>query len=198
VEALGTWLEIARALKAGTWFEFVKDDGSRERAKLLWISSIRALYLFVNRNGLKIAEKTAGELAEELKAQKAVILEQVALVDRALDAILHNLKDAVGLHDDKAAEAPQPTADPSPLPGAAAANPTASAAVRAQAALAGGVLRPPGGVGAPAAKPAAPAPAATPASGKPGEPKIPSPAVVKPAAPGTPPGVRGPSTPTRH
>jgi hypothetical protein len=93
VEALGTWLKIARALKAGTWFEFVKDDGSRERAKLLWISTIRALYLFVNRNGLKIAEKTAGELAEELKEQKAVILEQVALVDRALDAILHKLKD---------------------------------------------------------------------------------------------------------
>jgi hypothetical protein len=93
VEALGTWMKIARALKAGTWFEFVKDDGSRERAKLLWISSIRALYLFVNRNGLKIAEKTASELAEELKEQKAVILEQVALVDRALDAILHKLKD---------------------------------------------------------------------------------------------------------
>jgi hypothetical protein len=198
VEALGTWLEIARALKAGTWFEFVKDDGSRERAKLLWISSIRALYLFVNRNGLKIAEKTAGELAEELKAQKAVILEQVALVDRALDAILHNLKDAVGQHEDKAAEAPQPPAAPTPVPGAAAANPSASAAVRAQAALAGGVPRPPGGLPAPAAKPAAPTPAATPPSGKPGEPKVPSPAVVKPAAPGTPPGVRGPSTPTRH
>lgn len=94
VEALDIWLKVARALKAGTWLEFVRDDGSRERAKLLWISTIRALYLFVNRNGLKIAEKTAQELAAELKAQKAVILEQVALVDRALDAIMHRLKDA--------------------------------------------------------------------------------------------------------
>ncbi|MFN7553091.1 MAG: DUF1631 domain-containing protein [Pseudomonadota bacterium] len=94
VEALDIWLKAARTLKAGTWLEFVRDDGSRERAKLLWISTIRALYLFVNRNGLKIAEKTAQELAAELKAQKAVILEQVALVDRALDAIMHRLKDA--------------------------------------------------------------------------------------------------------
>ncbi|MBL8273882.1 MAG: DUF1631 family protein, partial [Xanthomonadales bacterium] len=91
-QALETWMRIARALKTGTWFEFVKDDGSRERAKLLWISTIRALYLFVNRNGIKIAEKTATELAEELKGQRTVILEQVALVDRALDAILQRLR----------------------------------------------------------------------------------------------------------
>jgi hypothetical protein len=91
-EALDAWLEMARALKAGTWMEFVKDDGSRERAKLLWISTIRALYLFVNRNGVKIAEKTANELAAELKEQRAVILEQVALVDRALDAIVKRLR----------------------------------------------------------------------------------------------------------
>ncbi len=110
VEALGTWMNIARALKAGTWFEFVKDDGSRERAKLLWISTIRALYLFVNRNGLKIAEKTAGELAEELKGQKAVILEQVALVDRALDAILVKLKD--GAAEGSAEAAPAGAAKP--------------------------------------------------------------------------------------
>jgi len=122
MQALETWLRIARALKTGTWFEFVKDDGSRERAKLLWISTIRALYLFVNRNGIKIAEKTATELAEELKGQRTVILEQVALVDRALDAILARLRNS---GSDAAAEAaganaasgalPAPT-EPAPTP----------------------------------------------------------------------------------
>jgi hypothetical protein len=91
-EAAREWLDVARQLKAGTWFEFLKDDGSRERAKLLWISTIRALYLFVNRNGLKIAEKTATELAAELSRQRAVILEEAALVNRALDAILSRLR----------------------------------------------------------------------------------------------------------
>jgi hypothetical protein len=91
-DAVIEWMDVARQLKAGTWFEFLKDDGSRERAKLLWISTIRALYLFVNRNGLKIAEKTAGELAEELHRQRAVILEEAALVNRALDAILTRLR----------------------------------------------------------------------------------------------------------
>jgi hypothetical protein len=95
-QAIDAWLEMARTLKAGTWMEFVKDDGTRERAKLLWISTIRALYLFVNRNGVKIAEKTANELAAELKEQRAVILEQVALVDRALDAIVKRLREPAG------------------------------------------------------------------------------------------------------
>jgi len=124
LDALGTWLKIARALKTGTWFEFIRDDGSRERAKLLWISTIRALYLFVNRNGLKIAEKTAAELAEELKQQKTVILEQVALVDRALQAILEQLresnaeKDKAGATSENAGkpgDAPTPTANAPPL-----------------------------------------------------------------------------------
>lgn len=117
MQALETWLRIARALKTGTWFEFVKDDGSRERAKLLWISTIRALYLFVNRNGIKIAEKTATELAEELKGQRTVILEQVALVDRALDAILARLRtsgpDAAAAGANPASAAPT---EPAPAP----------------------------------------------------------------------------------
>lgn len=91
-DALRQWMEVTKQLKAGTWFEFLKDDGTRERAKLLWISTIRALYLFVNRNGLKVAEKTARQLAEELHRQRAVILEETALVNRALDAILARLR----------------------------------------------------------------------------------------------------------
>jgi hypothetical protein len=192
VEALGTWLKIARALKAGTWFEFVKDDGSRERAKLLWISTIRSLYLFVNRNGLKIAEKTAGELAEELKEQRAVILEQVALVDRALDAILHKLKDGDG-EPAAAPAAPAPAPPGPPLaakPPGNVPNAATAAALRAQAALAGVAPRPAAGV------PPRPATPGAPPVAKPAEPK--APATAKPTAPTVPPGVRGPSTPTRH
>jgi hypothetical protein len=118
-QALETWIKIARALKTGTWFEFIKDDGSRERAKLLWISTIRALYLFVNRNGIKIAEKTANELAEELKSQRAVVLEQVALVDRALDAILQKLRTGPG--------DPAEPADAAATPAAPAADSAAAA-----------------------------------------------------------------------
>jgi hypothetical protein len=111
VEIDGGWLEMARALKAGTWIEFIKDDGTRERAKLLWISTIRALYLFVNRNGVKIAEKSDRELAGELKQHRAIILEQVALVDRALDEIVRRLRsNAAASADDQSTD--ESTDDP--------------------------------------------------------------------------------------
>jgi hypothetical protein len=179
LEALDTWLKIARALKAGTWFEFVKDDGSRERAKLLWISTIKALYLFVNRNGLKIAEKTATELAEELKDQKAVVLEQVALVDRALDAILKQLKEK------PAAEGP--TADTAAPPGLAAAAPPAPAA-QAPAQAPASAPTPP----AAAPRQATPA-ASTPSAAAPARtPFVVRPAAERPAAP------RGPHDPDKR
>ncbi len=195
LQALDTWLKIARALKAGTWFEFIKDDGSRERAKLLWISTIRALYLFVNRNGIKIAEKTANELAEELKDQRAVILEQVALVDRALDAILTRLRENEGGTGEEGAiaEATPPTDTPTAAPinrAAAPATPqsgTNAAAPRAEAA--------PSPIGATSAvpRPATAAPAA--ATARPQAPTA-APTATRPVAPAPRPATPG-VTPTR-
>ncbi|MHB1895735.1 MAG: DUF1631 domain-containing protein [Metallibacterium sp.] len=87
-------LDAVRALKSGCWFEFNGDDGSRERAKLSWISPISGRYLFVNRRGLKVADKAAAQLATEIESGRAVLLEEVPLFDRALDAIVERLRSA--------------------------------------------------------------------------------------------------------
>ncbi len=87
-------LDSVRALKSGCWFEFSSDDGSRERAKLSWISPISGRYLFVNRRGLKVADKAAAQLAAEIESGHAVLLEEVPLFDRALDAIVERLRNA--------------------------------------------------------------------------------------------------------
>jgi hypothetical protein len=87
-------LETVRELKVGGWVEFVDDTGTRERAKLSWISPISGKYLFVNRRGLKVADRTAVQLATELHAGRAMILEEVPLFDRALDAIVDRLRNA--------------------------------------------------------------------------------------------------------
>ncbi len=87
-------LDGVRALKSGCWFEFCNDDGSRERAKLSWISPISGRYLFVNRRGLKVADKAAAQLAAEIESGHAVLLEEVPLFDRALDAIVERLRNA--------------------------------------------------------------------------------------------------------
>ncbi|MCR6702464.1 MAG: DUF1631 domain-containing protein [Dokdonella sp.] len=87
------YLQRARALRPGTWLELVDEHGHRERAKLSWISPISSKYLFVNRRGLKVDDKTVTALAAELRAGTAVILEEAPLFDRALDAIVARLRE---------------------------------------------------------------------------------------------------------
>ncbi len=88
-------LKQAREMKVGTWVEFTdSNSGNKERAKLSWISPISSKYLFVNRKGLKVSDKTVFALAAEIRRSQAVILEEVPLFDRALDAIVERLKAA--------------------------------------------------------------------------------------------------------
>jgi hypothetical protein len=85
-------MQAARALHVGNWVEFVTDDGQRERAKLSWISPISGKYLFVNRRGLKVCDMTLQALAASIAEQRTIVLEEVPLFDRALDAIVERLK----------------------------------------------------------------------------------------------------------
>ncbi len=88
------FLKSAREIKVGTWLEFADEQGNRERAKLSWISPISAKYLFVNRRGLKVCDKTVFALAAELRRGTTIVLEEVPLFDRALDAIVARLRSA--------------------------------------------------------------------------------------------------------
>ncbi len=105
-----TFLESVRQMKVGNWIEFVDESGNRERAKLSWISPISSKYLFVNRRGLKVCDKTATALAVELRQGNAVLLEEVPLFDRALDAIVERLRKS------GPAEGSAPTPPPAPSP----------------------------------------------------------------------------------
>jgi hypothetical protein len=100
-------LKQAKEMKVGTWVEFTDPaTGNKERAKLSWISPISSKYLFVNRKGLKVSDKTVFALAAEIRRGDAVVLEEVPLFDRALDAIVERLKAAHAPSADDAS--PQP------------------------------------------------------------------------------------------
>ena len=86
------FVEAAQQMKVGNWIEFIDESGNRERAKLSWISPISSKYLFVNRRGLKVCDKSISALAVELRRGSAVLLEEVPLFDRALDAIVERLR----------------------------------------------------------------------------------------------------------
>lgn len=63
------------ALPLGTVFEFKTVDGGTVRAKLSWKSPITRRFLFVNNQGLRLCDKTAEELIDEIRSEESVILE---------------------------------------------------------------------------------------------------------------------------
>ena len=86
-------LERIRALRPGTWFEFGHaDDERRERARLSWVSPYSGRCMFVNRNGLKIAERRPEQLAEEIERGLSKIIEDTRLLQRALNSVLTQLR----------------------------------------------------------------------------------------------------------
>ncbi len=75
----------------GCWFEFESEDKA-ERCKLAAIIRATGKYIFVNRSGVKVAEKTRMGLAVELRRGSLQILNDGLLFDRALESIITNLR----------------------------------------------------------------------------------------------------------
>lgn len=75
----------------GCWFEFKSDD-QPERCKLAAIIKATGKYIFVNRSGVKVAEKTKYGLAGELKRGSVQVLNDGLLFDRALESVIGSLR----------------------------------------------------------------------------------------------------------
>jgi hypothetical protein len=80
------------SMQTGDWIEFSLVNGSRFRCKLSAKIDDPDCYIFVNRLGLKVVEKSRMELANDLAMGRLSVLEQGLLVDRALDAVMGNLR----------------------------------------------------------------------------------------------------------
>jgi hypothetical protein len=80
--------ELAESLEVGGWVQFTDEHDNPVRAKLSWKSPLTSCYLFVNRKGLKVAEKSLAGFAAELRAGRARILDQVPVLDRAINALM--------------------------------------------------------------------------------------------------------------
>jgi len=83
--------QAVKSLKAGDWLEF--RDGERNmQARLSYISPLKGTYLFVNRRGERVGEYSLSQLAQELRAARAVVLADVPLIDRAMSSLVGALK----------------------------------------------------------------------------------------------------------
>ena len=87
------FLEKIEGLTVGTWVEFVGEDEKNTRSKLA--AKINAIdkFIFVNRQGVKILEKTTNELAQELEAETLRIISDGLLFSRALESVVSTLRE---------------------------------------------------------------------------------------------------------
>lgn len=81
-------------LRVGSWVEFHEDVDKKFRAKLAAIIRATGKYIFVNRTGVKVAEKTREGLAMALRAGHISLLDDGLLFDRALEAVIGNLRNS--------------------------------------------------------------------------------------------------------
>jgi hypothetical protein len=85
--------QLARVgmLQEGNWVEF-QDGAEVLRCKLTAITDPGGRYIFVNRRGMKVAEHTRRGLAAALQQNRLTILDESQVFDRALEAVIGNLR----------------------------------------------------------------------------------------------------------
>jgi hypothetical protein len=89
----GIWTNLQR----GTWVEFKRDENVAVRSRLTWISPNKGVYLFTNPFEANTAISISPEaLAEEMRLGGARVIDDAPLVERAVDSMLTNLREAQG------------------------------------------------------------------------------------------------------
>lgn len=79
-------------LRVGSWVEFQEDEEHKLRCKLAAIIKPTGKYVFVNRTGMKVLEKTRTGLAVEFRRNAIRLLDDALLFDRALESVIGNLR----------------------------------------------------------------------------------------------------------
>jgi hypothetical protein len=80
------------SLRVGSWVEFQEDEEHRLRCKLAAVIKPTGKYIFVNRTGMKVMEKTRMGLAVEFRRGTVRLLDDALLFDRALESVIGNLR----------------------------------------------------------------------------------------------------------
>ncbi|MBH3341828.1 DUF1631 domain-containing protein [Pseudomonas mendocina] len=85
-------LQQVDSLRVGSWVEFQEDDEHKLRCKLAAIIKPTGKYVFVNRTGMKVLEKSRNALAVEFRRNTIRLLDDALLFDRALESVIGNLR----------------------------------------------------------------------------------------------------------
>ncbi len=95
------YTDFVAGLNTGVWVEFLLDNLKTVRGKLAWKSEVLGEYTFVDRMYKVVADKSTQELAADFRNLRASVVEEVPLLDRALDAVVKGLKRCSGASANK-------------------------------------------------------------------------------------------------
>lgn len=90
------WLTQVDSLTQGGWFEMAGAEEQLFRCRLAAIIRAVDKYIFVNRSGMKVAEKSRVELAQALQKNELRLLDDGMLFERALEGVIGNLRETRG------------------------------------------------------------------------------------------------------
>ena len=90
-EAEAHWHDSAVKLRVGSWVEVVSNS-QKMRCKLAAVIKATGKYIFVNRNGAKIAEYDLNQVAAAMASGELALLDDGLIFDRALESIIDNLR----------------------------------------------------------------------------------------------------------
>lgn len=76
----------------GAWFDMTDEDSNVSRCRLAAVIKPTGKYIFVNRSGMKVAEKQQQELAYLLMQNRIRALDNSMLFDRALETVVTSLR----------------------------------------------------------------------------------------------------------
>lgn len=79
-------------LRIGAWMVFQKGEGNTLRCRLTAIMAPTDRYIFVSRTGLKVLERSAGQLAQAFKRGVLHTLDDGPLFERALASVVGRLR----------------------------------------------------------------------------------------------------------
>lgn len=83
---------MVRELEVGAWLGFLDEEGSVRRGKLAWKSDLMGEYVFVDRFFKVVRDTNLRQLVTDLANGQALMVEEVPLMDRALDSVMGALK----------------------------------------------------------------------------------------------------------
>ena len=81
-----------KLIHEGTWVEIRQEEDRLLRCKLATVTQPGDHYVFVNRRGMKVLEKSKGELAELIEAKQLKLIDESQVFDRALQSVIGNLR----------------------------------------------------------------------------------------------------------